>query len=94
VKPGRDSLWTCRAARPLAGEGDGGEAMNGKKWYQSKTLWFNILAFFVIVASAFGFADFQPSDEVQIVAGIVITIINLILRLKTNQPVRILPIEE
>ena len=67
---------------------------NGKKWYQSKTLWFNLLALVVAIASAFGFADFQPSGEVQAIAGIIITIINLVLRFKTNQPIHILPIED
>ena len=60
---------------------------NGKKWYQSKTLWFNLLALVVAIASAFGFADFQPSGEVQAIAGIAITVINLLLRFVTKQPV-------
>jgi len=52
-----------------------------KKWYESKTFWFNVLAGIVMIASAFGFAEFEPAPEVATIAGVVIVVINLLLRL-------------
>jgi len=52
-----------------------------KKWYTSKTFWFNVLTLTVAIASAFGFADFRPEPEVLSIAAGVIAVINLILRL-------------
>lgn len=62
-----------------------------KPWYQSKTVIFNALAILVLIASQFGFADFQLSQEtvdtvLKIFTGIV-TIANLGLRFVTKQPV-------
>lgn len=51
-----------------------------KKWYASKTLWFNLLAGVVMVASQFGYLDFEPSPMVATIATLVVAIINMILR--------------
>lgn len=62
--------------------------MNGKKWYLSKTFYFNILALIVAVAGAFGFAEHQVGTEWTQAIGIVVTIVNLVLRLWfTKEPV-------
>ena len=52
-----------------------------KKWYLSKTLWFNVVAVAVFIASAFGYADFIPDADV---LAIVAAVLNLVLRLVTN----------
>lgn len=52
-----------------------------KKWYASKTFWFNLLALAVALASAFGFAEFNPEPEVLVIASGVAAVINLVLRL-------------
>ncbi len=61
--------------------------MNTKTIFQSKTLWFNFLALIVLVASAFGFAGFQMSEDTRQIGEFLVVVINLILRFKTNQAV-------
>jgi hypothetical protein len=59
----------------------------GKALVQSKTFWFNILAVLIAIAGLFGFQDFEPTAEtVKIIASIV-GIGNIVLRLKTKQPI-------
>lgn len=55
-----------------------------KPFYQSKTIWFNILAVAALVAAQFGFNDFQLDAEVS--AGVV-AIVNLVLRFVTDKGV-------
>lgn len=59
--------------------------MNGKQWYLSKTLWFNVLALVVIIANAFGYANFVPDAQTAEYGAALITLINVILRLVTSQ---------
>jgi len=59
---------------------------NGKKWYESKTIWLNVLALIVAVAAGFGYTGELPADWVVFVPAI-IAIINLILRLVTDRPI-------
>lgn len=61
--------------------------MEPKPFWQSKTVWFNILALLVLIANAFGFVDFIPTEDVTELAGASIVIINLALRFITNQGV-------
>ena len=62
---------------------------DAKKWYKSKTLWFNGLALALVVASGFGFSTFQPDPEVHAIGVGIVAAINLALRaLATSQPVR------
>ena len=56
-----------------------------KKWYESKTLWFNVLALVVAVASGFGFAEFDPDPNIISIAAGLVAFINLILRLLTDK---------
>lgn len=53
-----------------------------KKWYQSKTLWFNIIG--LVVAAAAEFSNAFPNGQVAKIAGIVLTVGNIILRLITT----------
>lgn len=60
--------------------------MEPKKWYLSKTLWFNILALIVAVASAFGYTGEVPEAWQAFVPAIVAGV-NILLRIVTNQAV-------
>jgi hypothetical protein len=52
----------------------------------SKTVWFNILAIIVMGATALGFGDFKPSQEVIEFGAILVSVINLWLRLRPLPP--------
>lgn len=56
-----------------------------KKWYASKTLWFNVLAFIVALASAFGYTGELATDWMVFVPAIA-AIINIVLRFLTKEP--------
>ena len=56
-----------------------------KRWYQSKTMWANLIAGAVTVAGVFGVeVGLTPEAQAQLVAGIMV-VINIILRLVTKQ---------
>ena len=60
--------------------------MNGnKKFYLSKTFWFSVLTVLVSAAGVFGFADFAPGADTLAIAGVVVGVVNLILRFISNQ---------
>lgn len=65
--------------------------MDPKPWYQSKTIIFNALGILVLIASQFGFSEFQLDqdtiDTVLKIFGGVITVGNVGLRFVTKQPV-------
>ena len=61
--------------------------MSAKKWYASKTLWFNGLALVAAVVANYGYTGELPADWAVFVPGIVI-VINLVLRLVTKQPLK------
>ena len=74
--------------------------MESKKWYASKTLWFNGLAFVLALAVVYGFKDFTPAPEIEpLVNGLVALItlampiigpfINMILRFVTKEPLTV-----
>jgi len=56
-----------------------------KKWYASKTFWFNILALAVLIANSFGFANFNLSPDFQQLAIGAVAAINIGLRFITNK---------
>lgn len=57
-----------------------------KKWYESKMMWFNILALIVAVASAFGYTGDLPASWALFVPAIV-ALINILLRLFTSKAI-------
>lgn len=59
-----------------------------KPWYMSRTIWFNGLSFLVLVASAFGFGEFNPDPKVAEYGTLVVTMVNVVLRLMTSAPLR------
>jgi len=59
-----------------------------KPWYQSLTIWFNVLGILVGVAMQFGFAEHQPAEWTSEVILLVVTGVNLALRVfRTNAPI-------
>ena len=61
--------------------------MDTKKFWQSKTLWLNIVAFIILVASQMGFVIPEvPADWMPFVAPVVV-MLNFLLRLITKQAV-------
>jgi hypothetical protein len=60
--------------------------MDAKKWYLSKTLWFNGVAFVVIVLGAFGFQAEIPEGW-GIYVPVAVAIVNGLLRLVTKQAI-------
>lgn len=62
----------------------------GKPFWKSKTLWFNLLFLVVYVAQQYGFAEFIPSDDVQNIAIGLVAVINIVLRIITKEPVKIM----
>jgi hypothetical protein len=59
-----------------------------KKFYESKTFWFNVLFLLGAVAAYFGFADFKPDSNTVELASVVVAVINIILRFMTSQAIR------
>lgn len=66
--------------------------MSSKAWWQSKTIWFNVLTALLIIATRHGFSEFTPDPNIEFYAQIVETVVvavgNIILRLVTRQPVQ------
>jgi len=60
--------------------------MEAKKWYLSKTLWFNLLALVVAVAGAYGYTGELPTAWQAFVPAIVAGV-NILLRIVTRQAI-------
>lgn len=62
-----------------------------KKWYQSKTIIFNVLfglfAVVPVLLDMTDYVDFEPSNEVVTVVGAVVAIVNVLLRSVTDKKV-------
>jgi hypothetical protein len=60
-----------------------------KKWYQSKTLWFNVAFGVLAVGTAalnhFGYADFQPGNDIVTLVSAIVAIVNVVLRFVTDK---------
>jgi hypothetical protein len=57
--------------------------MEGKKWYQSKTLWTNISAVVAALSAHFtGQADLSTT-----ITAVVLSVVNIVLRLITREPI-------
>lgn len=63
--------------------------VNTKSIWLSKTFWFNALALVILVANAFGFAEFMRDPAVDQYALIIITLVNIGLRMLTKRPVKV-----
>ena len=60
-----------------------------KSIFYSKTFWFNVVALIVLVAGSFGFNEAELSPNLETYALVIVTVVNLLLRLVTKQPVKI-----
>jgi hypothetical protein len=63
--------------------------MLDKKWYVSKTFWFNVVALILVVVASFGYGDFDPDPKIYEYGGMLVTLINIGLRFVTKKGVRI-----
>ena len=62
--------------------------MGNKPWYQSWTIWLNLLALVFFVANGLGFGSFKPDPWVADVGTVLVLTITILLRyFRTNQPV-------
>jgi len=60
-----------------------------KRWYTSKTIWFNILTGVVSLATLYGYRDNpEIAANVAVMAGAFAPVINMILRMVTSSAVR------
>jgi hypothetical protein len=58
-----------------------------KNWYQSKTLWANVVAGAVTLAGVFGInVGLDAETQAQLVGGIMV-IVNIVLRFVTKDPI-------
>jgi|TARA_R100000479_G_C6305116_1_gene171800 hypothetical protein len=74
---GLGGLWPLLVERVFA---------NMKKWYQSKTIWFNVLTFVVSSLTALVNGDWiQENPETAAIVSGVIALINIVLRKITEK---------
>jgi len=64
------------------------ETMDGKKWYQSKTVWFNLLTGLVGIATTLSESPFASDPKVKAGFLTFVAIGNLVLRNITSQPIQ------
>ena len=61
--------------------------MEAKKWFESKTLWVNLLAGIGAITGAIGIdIGLTPEMHLSVVTAIM-AVVNVVLRVKTKQPV-------
>lgn len=64
---------------------------NTKKWYTSKTVWFNALTVLVTVATFFGYVpgDYQhTANQVSTALVFLVPLVNIVLRAVTTKAIR------
>ena len=61
--------------------------MDGKFWWESRTLWFNLIALAVTVWSLPEVAGLVPTDRLPLLAAL-LAVGNMVLRLRTNEAIR------
>ena len=60
-----------------------------KEFYKSKTFWFGALWVVLGVAGLFGYADFEPSSDLEQIMEIVNGVLVILLRFLTNKGIKI-----
>jgi lipoprotein signal peptidase len=62
--------------------------LKAKAWYQSWTIWANLLALALVVANGVGFGDFEADPWVVEVGTVITLVINILLRyFRTSAPI-------
>jgi hypothetical protein len=59
-----------------------------KSPFKSKTFWFAILFGLVQIAGLVGFADYQPTEDVVQIIGVLTAMVMLALRFVTNKAIK------
>jgi len=59
---------------------------DSKRWFESKTLWVNILAGAAALASALGYDFFGVELQAELVVGI-LAVVGIVLRVVTDKPI-------
>jgi hypothetical protein len=62
----------------------------GKEWWESKTIWVNIIAIISALAANFGF-HFEVPPETYALFPAILAIVNVFLRNKTEKPLKPIP---
>jgi len=62
-----------------------------KSIFKSKTFWTNVVAFVAAVSTAFGVDIGLDADSQVAIVGGVMAVVNIVLRVITKDPVRIVP---
>jgi len=57
-----------------------------KKWYLSKTFWFNVVALVLAVLEQYGYTGVLPAEWEPLVPVLII-VVNLVLRFVTKEPI-------
>ena len=58
-----------------------------KKWYQSKTMWANIIALVIAIIGVVVDSPMLPRDVVLVLTSIVLPVLNVILRSVTSEKI-------
>jgi hypothetical protein len=59
-----------------------------KAFYESKTFWFNVLTVVLAIAAYFGFGSFQADPRAIELAGVLVGVINIVLRFLSSTAIR------
>ncbi len=65
--------------------------MNGKVWYRSRTLWLNTVVIVIAVVGVLEKAPVAGDVRVQTTFSVASAVLNIVLRILTNQPVTLTP---
>jgi hypothetical protein len=60
----------------------------GKEWWKSKTIWVNVSALIMMALSLFGFNLYVDPEVLMLIASILVPMINLWLRNKTDKAIK------
>ena len=61
--------------------------MNGKPWYQSKTIWVNLVILLVGILGVVADSELVPPKVVVYITGIALPIANMVLRMITTKAI-------
>lgn len=62
--------------------------MESKAWYASRTVWLNVAYGIGAIASVVGASGFQPDQRTVETVSLVVAVLNVLLRFRTNQGIQ------